>query len=273
MSETEIGGVRDVKSASRTIALLEYLALRQAAPARLKEVADAVGAPRSSTYALLKTLIGCGWVQSDEAGNLYSLGIRALIAGTSYIDADPHVRLVRPVLADLSATLNETIHLGRIDGDQVVYLATQESHQEVRVLNRVGRRMPAWATGLGKAILAERADLVLPPRLGAVTPHTITNHDDLADDLAGARGRGYAVDHEENTIGLQCYGMALHYTEPVRDAISCSVPLSRLTPELERTVLAAMSAARLRIEQSAPLIAPPLDPTMDVIRNQREEWR
>lgn len=255
MSETDAGGVREVKSAVRTIEVIEYLAHRQASPARLKEVADAVGAPRSSTYALLRTLIGCGWVQADDSGNLYSLGIRALVAGTTYLDADPYVRLARPVLADLSAALNETIHLARIDGDQMVYLATQESHQETRVLARVGRRMSAWASSLGKAVLAERGTDGLPDRLTALTPHTITERDDLADDLARCRERGYAVDREENTIGLQCYGMALHYTDPVRDAISCSVPVGRLTPELESRVLAAMDAARHRIEQSAPLIA------------------
>ena len=53
------------------------------------------------------------------------------------------MRIVRPILADLALKLDETIHFGRLDGDQIVYLATQESHQEVRAYNRVGRRLPA----------------------------------------------------------------------------------------------------------------------------------
>lgn len=251
---TGASGVREVKSAVRTIDVIEYLAHRQANPARLKEVSDALGAPRSSTYALLRTLIGCGWVQSDEYGNLYSLGIKALIAGTSYIDADPYVRIVRPILADLALKLNETIHFGRLDGDQIVYLATQESHQEVRAYNRVGRRLPAWATSLGKAVLAEQPTHTLPTQLSPLTPHTITDRDDLLEDLEKTRQRGYSIDLEENTMGLRCYGMALHYTAPARDSISCSIPLARLTPDLEKTVLEAMSGARLRIEQSAPLL-------------------
>ncbi|WP_168582396.1 IclR family transcriptional regulator [Gephyromycinifex aptenodytis] len=251
----DVVGVREVKSAVRTVEVLEYLAGRQANPARLKEVADGVDAPRSSTYALLKTLIGCGWVQVDESGNFYSLGIRVLIAGTSFIDSDPHVRVVRPIIADLAARLNETIHLGRLDGDQIVYLATQESHQEIRGFNRVGRRLPAWATSLGKALLAERTAkaLELPRRLQALTPHTITDRQDLLEDLERTRQRGYSIDREENTLGLQCYGMALHYGSPAMDAISCSVPLTRLTPEHESKILDALSGARLRIEQSAPL--------------------
>lgn len=255
VQEVSAGGVRDVKSAVRTIDVLEYLAHRQANPARLAEIAEAVGAPRSSTYAILRTLTGCGWVQSDDTGSSYRLGIRALIAGTSYIDADPHVRIIRPILADLALKLGETIHLGRLDGDQIVYLATQESHQEVRAYNRVGRRLPAWATGLGKALLAEQPADRLPTSLSALTPHTITERDDLLAELEHVRRRGYAIDHEEGTLGLQCYGMALHYSDPPRDALSCSVPISRLTAEHEERILSALSDARLRIEQSAPMLS------------------
>lgn len=248
------GGVREVKSAARTIDALEYLAHRQSNPARLKEIADALGAPRSSTYALLRTLIACGWVRVDATGNLYSLGIRALLAGTSYIDADPYVRIVRPILADAARELGETIHLARLDGDQVVYLVTQESHHDIRVYNRVGRRLPAWATGLGKALLAEQPAEALPTTLSAVTPHTITDLDELRDELERTRERGYAIDHEENTMGLRCYGFALRYTTPAQDALSCSIPLSRLTPELADRTIEIMNRARFRIEQSAPLM-------------------
>ena len=52
--------------------------------------------------------------------------------------------------------LDETFHLGRLDGTDVVYLATRESQQYIRISNRVGRRLPAYATALGKALLAER---------------------------------------------------------------------------------------------------------------------
>ena len=148
--------VRKVKSAVRTVELLEFLAARYDDPARLREISDALGMPRSSAHALLRTLVSQGWVRSDTTGILYGIGIRALLVGTSYLDSDPYLPLITPFLEDLRAELDETFHLGRLDGTDIVYLATRESKQYRRRSNRVGRRLPAYATSLGKALLAER---------------------------------------------------------------------------------------------------------------------
>ena len=253
MTETT-AGVREVKSAARTIEVLEFLAGRQGGRTRLRDVAEGLGTPRSSAYALLQTLVNYGWVETDPTNTYYSVGIRALLAGTSYIDRDPRVRLAHPILTDLSRDLGETIHLARLDGDQVVYLATAESHEYLRRMPRVGRRLEAAHTSLGKAILAERPEAVpvdMPPPL---TPRSHTTMAELRADLTETRRRGYAIDDEENTPGLRCFGFALRYDDPVRDAISCSVPLERLDPGHEAAIVAAMSGARSRIEESAPLV-------------------
>lgn len=252
-SPAPASAVREVKSAVRTTAALQFLADRFGEPARLREIQEAIGAPRSSTYALLQTLVGEGWVEVDRSGNLYQLGIRALLVGTSYLDADPRVRLVRPIVTELGERLDETVHLGRLDGEQVVYLATAESHQYVRRYSRVGRRLPAAATSLGKAILAERPEAI-PAELTALTPATITDRAALDADLAETRRRGHSIDDEENTPGLRCFGVPLRYTAPVQDAISCSVPIERLTPEREQEIIEALRWAQHRAEESAPLI-------------------
>lgn len=156
------GGVREVKSAARTVDLLEVLAARGDRPARLQELADGLGVPRSSMYALLQTLVARGWVRTDVTGSLYGIGIHALLTGTSYLDSDPRVRAVRPYLDEASDAVGETIHLGRLDGMDVAYLATRESHEYLRTISRVGRRLPAHVGALGKALLAERDDDALP---------------------------------------------------------------------------------------------------------------
>ena len=130
--------MRKVKSAVRTVELLEYLAARHDRPARIREISDALDMPRSSAHALLRTLSAQGWVRSDASGTLYGIGIRALLVGTSYLDSDPYLPLITPFLDDLRAELDETFHLGRLDGTDVVYLATRESKQYRRVANRVG---------------------------------------------------------------------------------------------------------------------------------------
>ena len=256
MTDDEMGGVRPVKSAAYAVEVLELLASRQNRPARLREISEALGIPKSSLYALLRTLTERGWVRRDESGTLYGVGIRALMAGTSYLDSDPRLRFVQPWLDSLNEQLDETLHFGRLDGADIVYLATRESTQYLRAINRVGRRLPASTTSLGKAILAQRLDTDVDAHLAdplpSLTPHSITDRARLGAELELSRERGYAIDHEENTAGLRCFGFALRYDSVVVDAISCSVPLARITPAREAEIIAAMSSAVAAIERTAP---------------------
>ena len=236
--------VRKVKSAVRTVELLEYLAARQDRPARIRDICAALDMPRSSAHALLRTLSSQGWVRSDAAGTLYGIGIRALLVGTSYLDADPYLPVITPFLDDLRHDLDETFHIGRLDGSDVVYLATRESRQYLRTSTKVGRRLPAYTTALGKALLADRfgteRDRHIPDVLTSLTPHTITDRDELNDVLEEVRIRGYATDNEENAPGLRCFAVALHYVRPAQDAISASVAVGRLTAEREREIVDAL---------------------------------
>ena len=238
--------VRKVKSAVRTVELLEYLAARHDNPARLREISEALDMPRSSAHALLRTLVAQGWVRSDASGTLYGIGIRALLVGTSYLDSDPYLPLITPFLDELRQDLDETFHLGRLDGTDIVYLATRESKQYNRISNRVGRRMPAYATALGKSLLAERfgveRDEHVPSVLTSLTAATIVDRSALDDVLDDVRVRGYATDDQENTPGLQCFAVALRYCSPAQDAISASVPVERLTPQREREIVDALRA-------------------------------
>ncbi|KUN92220.1 IclR family transcriptional regulator [Streptomyces caeruleatus] len=251
MSET--GGVREVKSAARTVELLELLAARGDRPARLQELAEALDVPRSSMYALLQTLISRGWVRTDVTGSLYGIGIHALLTGTSYLDSDPRVRVVRPYLDEASEALGETIHMARLDGRDVAYLATRESHEYLRTISRVGRRLPAHAGALGKALLAERPDTDLPDGpYEPLTPHTRTTRESLAADLAEVRARGYSIDREEGVPGIVGFGFALRYEVPAQDAISCSVPVARLSAGHEERIVAVMREIRAKIEATVP---------------------
>lgn len=245
-------GAGPVKSAQRTVELLEYFAGNRG-PHTLADIQQALGYPKSSLYMLLRTLTECGWVETDRTGTLYGIGVRALLVGTSYIDGDDFVAAARDVLDWLAEATGETIHLARADGPNVVYLATRESKHYLRPISRVGRRLPSHTTSLGKALLAELPEPSVRKLLGdplpGLTEHSLTDHDRLAADLAETRLRGYAIDEQENTIGVRCYGVAVHVSEPARDALSCSVPIARLTRDSEARIVESLFTARFRLER------------------------
>ncbi|CAL9383122.1 IclR family transcriptional regulator [Streptomyces sp. enrichment culture] len=249
MSAAETGGAQ-VKSAVRTVELLEYFA-KSPGMHTLAAVQEAVGYPKSSLYMLLRTLVELGWVETDATGTRYGIGVRALLVGTSYIDGDEVVAAARPTLDRLADDTTETVHLARLDGTNVVHLATRQAQHHLRPFTRVGRRLPVHSTALGKALLATYDDArvreLLPATLPALTEHTITDREKLVDELAAIRAQGYAVDREENTLGLRCFAVAVPNRTPARDALSCSVPAARLTPAHEQTVKDALFDARDRL--------------------------
>ncbi|WP_199429176.1 IclR family transcriptional regulator [Qaidamihabitans albus] len=239
-----------MKSAERTIALLEYLSAA-ASPRTLRDVTRDMGIPRASAYALLVTLVQTGWVETDSSGSGFRPGIRALRAGAAYVEHDDVVQRAQPVMNDLSGQLGETIHLARLDGHEIVYLATCLSRHSLAVVSKPGRRLPCWATGLGKAILAGRewteVDALLPGALPARTEHTITDRAAFRAELGEIAGRGHAIDNQESTLGLRCFAVALEFADPPNEALSCSIPTVRLDAAREEVIVEALRSARERI--------------------------
>ena len=204
-----------VKSADRAVVILEYLG-DASTPRSLREVTEDLGFPRASTYAILTTLQRRGWV--ELANGRYRLGIRSLRTSAHFLEHDETVANVSPTLDALCAELSETIHLARLDGNEVVYLVTRRSPHSVSIIVPPGRRMPAYVTGLGKALLAARVwsdvEALLPRKLTRLTKNTISSRDELHRELQATEERGYALDREESADGVRCVAIALAFTIP-----------------------------------------------------------
>jgi DNA-binding IclR family transcriptional regulator len=239
-----------VKSAVRTVALLDFFA-RQGGMYSLSDIQHELGYPKSSLYALLRTLVRLGWVETDPTGTLYRIGMRALLVGASYIDGDPVVGMAHETLDWLAEVTGETVHFARLDGVDVVYLSSRPSRHNLRPAVRVGRRLPAYCTSAGKALLADQPEPVLPETLERQARRTITDRAELLAELRRTRERGYAIDREENTEGVCCFGVALRLRRPARDAISVSIPVTRLDDAREREIPVLLAQARERIEYAS----------------------
>jgi DNA-binding IclR family transcriptional regulator len=246
-----------VKSADRTLEVLEVLA---ASPVRrsLVDLSRTLEIPKSSLHGILRTMARRGWVETDGTGTRFGLGVRALEVGAAYVDADDAVSLLAGVLDDLSRQFGEAVHLGRLDGPDVVYLAKRESVHRLRLYSAIGRRLPAHATGLGKALLAQYPDpdVFLRWPLAALTPLTITDREAFRVELDRVRARGYAVDREENTEGIICFAMAVPLRDgvPAADAISVSVPTARVEGDTEALVSAALGRAVKHLRAARSLL-------------------
>ncbi|HEY0118285.1 MAG TPA: IclR family transcriptional regulator [Cellulomonas sp.] len=227
---------RLVKSAQRTVDVLELLS-RAEGPLTVADLHRITGYPRSSLHQLVNTLLATGWLERDVERDQIRIGHRALLCGTAYLDRDPALPLAVAHLEAVREEVGYTAHFARLHGAHVVYLATRETLHPRRASSRVGRELPAHTTALGKVLLAELSDdevavVVGPDPLESITPRTHASLPSLAADLAQVRTQGYAVEVEENTLGLSCVAVAIAYRLPATDAMSCSMPLERATPEV-----------------------------------------
>ncbi|WP_432251610.1 IclR family transcriptional regulator [Streptomyces sp. HNM1019] len=221
----------DVKSAARVLEVLELLGA-EGARLSLADMASTLSVPKSSLHAVLRTMESRRWVETDPSGTLYSLGLKALLTGTAYLESDDLAGIAGPVLDLLAEETGEAVHLGRLDHTDVVYLAKRESRHALRMYSAVGRRLPAHATALGKAILSQYDAAEIQRRLNwplpALTPSTVTDPDELLAQLADARKRGWAVDEGESSVDIRCVAVPLGTGHGGGDAISCSAPRSRM---------------------------------------------
>ncbi|KAA5838152.1 IclR family transcriptional regulator [Saccharopolyspora hirsuta] len=253
-SASEAAGV---KSARRAIDLVEVFAAHPSWLS-LSDLHVKTGFPRSSLHGLLRTLLDAGWLEADSSNTRYRLGARALICGTAYLDRDPAIRFATEALEELREQTGFTTHYARLVGNQVVYLETRESQRSTYLTSKIGRTLPAHATALGKALLAEltREEVaeLFPDPLPALTENTLVSLEQLHEACATTRERGYAAEVEEGTPGIRCVAAVVPYRIPGTDAISCSMPIDQTTDAKARktgellTKVTADLAQRLRRE-------------------------
>ncbi|WP_432546451.1 IclR family transcriptional regulator [Kineococcus sp. SYSU DK004] len=255
--EDDAQGRGPVKSAERTVRILEALA-RPPYTFTVAQLQETTGYPRSSLHALLRTLVDLHWIEPPTPGGGYGIGAQALLTGTAYLDRDPALPRATAAIEAIRDEAGCTTHVARLDGGNVVYLATREAPDRHRSASRVGRYLPAYATSLGKALLSERTaaelDALLPGEdLPPLTEATVRTRADLERELEEVRERGWALERGQNLPGTVCVGVRVEYRIPATDAISCSLPAELATEaEVERVAgIVQRHAGRLARELRA----------------------
>jgi IclR family acetate operon transcriptional repressor len=218
-----------VQSLERAFDLLERMA-DAGGEVGLSELSASSGLPLPTIHRLMRTLVACGYVR-QQPNRRYALGPRLIRLGESAS------RLLgtwaRPYLARLVEETGETANMALLDGDEIVYVAQVPSKHSMRMFTEVGRRVLPHSTGVGKALLAHTpADEVraLLARTGmpAATEKTITTPDGFLNALEQVRRAGYAVDDNEQEIGVRCLAVSVP-DSPTAAAVSISGPASRVT--------------------------------------------
>ncbi len=223
-----------VQSLSRALKLLNALSY-YAQGLSLSEVASEVGLPNSTAHRLLTTLQNERYVRFDNERSVWLIGVQAFRVGSTFVRSRDLVTIARPYMRRLMDQSGETVNLGLLDRGEVVYLAQVETQKMMRAIAGPGGRAPLHCSGIGKALLAymneaERARLLSGLQWQRETANTIMNSETMQTHLPEIATNRYAVDDEENAIGLRCVASVVfnEFSEPMA-GISVSGPTARLT--------------------------------------------
>jgi DNA-binding IclR family transcriptional regulator len=221
-----------VLSAGKALAIVEVL-LQAPGPLSAREIGARCDINRTTAHRLLNTLIHHGWAERHADGG-YRLSVKFLALAHVSTQVRSFLDEIRPALARLSQLSRETVHVGVLDGFDIVHVDKIESLEHVGVSSRIGARGVAHCTSLGKALLAASQDEFVAAYIAQaqqrMKPYRVESVESIWADIARTRERGYSLDDEEDSIGVRCLGAAVRGAggQPLF-AISLTGPSPRFT--------------------------------------------
>lgn len=202
-------------------------------PMRFKDLLAVVDQPRGTLHRQVSNLIDEGLLRVN-ADHSYELGLRLLKFASNAWAGNRFREIAEPHLQALHERAGETIHLGVLQGNDVIYLDKVESRQSVRMHSQIGNASPAFCTGVGKAAMSLLPDEELEVRIALIDFHaytstTLRDADAVRREIADIREKGYAFDREEHEPGIHCVAAPIGSRERAFYAgISITAPVYRV---------------------------------------------
>ena len=246
--------MQEEKMHRSTYRVLQIFELLSASPfgMSLTQLSQTLGIPKGSLHPILKTMEAMSFIQVGNEGN-YSIGQAAYFVGASYTKNSDLLQEIDYVAKNVSKSVNQTVYFSVLSGGDVLYLLEERVQTPVTIQARRGYKFPAYATGIGKALLSDvsLAELhaLYPQGLKKLTDYTIDDFDVLYDQLLKIQAFGFSYEKEESNEGVQCIGAPITYNHHVIAAMSIATPVFYYTEEFEEKARNALGKARTEIEK------------------------
>jgi len=242
-----------IQSLDRALDVLEILS--EQGGMTLSRLASDMRQSPSTVYRVLTTLESRQIVEADRDQS-WHIGPAAFRLGSSFLRRTGLIERSRPFMRALMERTGETANLGVERGGQVLFVSQVETHETIRAFFAPGTQSQMHASGIGKALLAQFSERALAKYLRQTsltrfTDKTLSNPDDLREELSKIRRRGYAYDNEERTPGMRCIAAPVldQYGEAVA-GISVSGPTTRMSGGTIQTTIEAVISVAREVSQS-----------------------
>ncbi|MBT9433032.1 DNA-binding transcriptional regulator KdgR [Candidatus Sodalis endolongispinus] len=180
----------------------------------ITELSQRVMMSKSTVCRFLQTMKSLGYVAQEGESEKYSLTLKLFELGAKALQNVDLIRIADIQMRVLSNLTRETIHLGALDEDSIVYIHKIDSLYNLRMYSRVGRRNPLYSTAIGKVLLAwrepsEARDILADVVFTRSTSRTAGSREALLPELEQVRAQGFGEDNEEQEEGLRCIAVPI----------------------------------------------------------------
>lgn len=232
----------EVQVLQRAMDVLEVIGT-STEPVSLKNITEKVGLPKSTVYRILSNLESRGYVCCSNEGG-YRLGLTFLTLGQKAERGFELKRLARPHMTRLNQLTNESVHLGMLARNKVLYLDSIDSPHTIRLVAQIGGTNLLHCTSLGKALLIAHSDEEIRQILVEVgmerrTHYTLVTPEAFLKEMEVVRRVGFGFDDRESDNECFCIGAPIYnHLGQVLAAISVSGPISRVSRRTAETIVA-----------------------------------
>lgn len=189
--------------------------------------------PKSTLSPILKTLVELEVLNLDPISQTYATGLGAFQIGQSYLKNLNDLDIIKSHMTTITNSCNETCQLGINHNNEVLYLTKVECSQPIKLMSSIGRNLPLYCTGLGRALLFNYSEKEIrnlySNGLTQFTEKTVSNVDDLIKIINFSKKEGVAEEKAEVTIDACCVAVPLVVNNQIQAAIGISLPMSRAT--------------------------------------------
>ena len=201
-------------SVERAVAILELLGTSRHGW-HIAQIGRRLNMPKSTAHVLVSTLERLGYVQRNPGQRLWSLGLKVYALGNGLTGTLELAELARPHLLGLTESTNLTTDVAVLDRDQAICIAVSQSPDPPQFDIYPGKKANLHCTAVGKVLLAQMTEdglnnYLSRHALGRNTHKTITVSQKLHDEVKAVRKTGYAVDDEEQELGIRCLGVPVY---------------------------------------------------------------
>ncbi len=219
----------------------------------LAELSTKLDAPKSSLFSIVHTMANMKFIDYNSSSQKYSIGLNCFLTGSSYLQAHSALDYIRNEMKVIVNKCSEICQFGIFEEGDVLYLLKVDSPEPVRLYSDIGKRLPAYCTSLGKALLSnsskENLKLLYPEPFTSFTPNTVKDIDSLYLQLQKVKSSSIAIEKGEIHPDISCLATPIIKDNKIIAAISVSIPSFRFSDKKQNEISHILLESKYKLEK------------------------